>query len=283
VTLSHTHLRAGCAGRTPAKISRNINTRHVQVKRELPPIKSYHNTNQNIHKFTNESKIYTGVELSSSHTYILPTNLVSLMGPRPSAWLDEAGRAPMGCETFPSRRRAPGCHPLLFHNNKLPPWRAPPTLGCHQGPGQSINAIPVLLKLCDSAQSQPQTTTTVCCPEWHQGRSTLQTLNASWRLKHADWQNGEASRDVTVLELRPSRVVPMVRAVDCPTGSTGPIELTSSARQTPCCWTSLQAKYHPHTCHSMVSLSSGAVCGAGELCCGAAARHRKLYLLCLSF
>jgi len=33
----------------------------------------------------------------------------------------------------------------------------------------------------------------------------------------------------------------------------------------------------------MVSPSSGAVCGAGELCCGADARGRKLLLLRLSF
>jgi len=32
----------------------------------------------------------------------------------------------------------------------------------------------------------------------------------------------------------------------------------------------------------MVSPSSGAVCGAVELCCGAAARRRKLHLLRLS-
>jgi len=141
----------------------------------------------------------------------------------------------MGCETCPSRRRAPGCHPLLFHNNELPPWRAPLTLGCHQGPVQSINAVPVPLKPCDSARSQPQTITTVCCPERRQGRSTLRAPNASCRSKHADQQNGEASGDDTVLELCPSRVVPMVRAVDCPTGSAGPVESTSSARQTPCC------------------------------------------------
>jgi len=59
VTLSHTHIRAGCAGRTPAKISCNINTRRVQAKRELLPNKILSRYKSNIHKFTNESKIYT--------------------------------------------------------------------------------------------------------------------------------------------------------------------------------------------------------------------------------
>ena len=49
-TFSHLQIHAGCAGRAPAKISRNINTSRVQVKRELPP---YCLTNENIHKFTN--------------------------------------------------------------------------------------------------------------------------------------------------------------------------------------------------------------------------------------
>ena len=53
VTISHTHIRAGCAGRTPAKILRNINTSRVQAKRELPQnkiISRYKPKNTQIHK-----------------------------------------------------------------------------------------------------------------------------------------------------------------------------------------------------------------------------------------
>ena len=159
----------------------------------------------------------------------------------------------MGCGSCPGRRRAPECYVTLFRTGGPHPWRMPslprhhdpppvrgpppafpwPLYGWQGAPTprpvrQVVNLtfctyeVPVPLMPCDNTQSQPRTTTRVCCPEWPQGKSTLPVVpapSATWRLKPGDRGTGEDSGVHTVMGFCPSHGVSMVQAVDWRFGS----------------------------------------------------------------
>jgi len=80
--------------------------RRAQNNGNFPQIHSYHDINENIHKFTIENVEYTYVELAGSHTYILKLTLARLLALPPALDLAKLGvlPGPMGCGSCPSWR-----------------------------------------------------------------------------------------------------------------------------------------------------------------------------------